>query len=164
MTAIPGSVSVTGILAPTDSTDTYAVTDPSYGIDGLRSVADYTVRNAIPNSRRRFGMLVFTQNDSKYWSLNSSPWSGDDSDWSPLTLSATTTSAYRLSFEFADLISGILSVTHDLGNKYVGVHIYDDNDKLIIPDEISLQNDSQLEVHLGSFGNIPGTWNIVVIG
>jgi len=73
MSAIPGSVSVTGLMAPTDSTDTYAVTDQQYGIDGLRSVADHTTRNAITTARRRYGMLVFTQNDGLYWTLNNSP-------------------------------------------------------------------------------------------
>jgi hypothetical protein len=164
MPAIPGSVSVTGILAPTDTTDTYAVTDPGYGIDGLRSVADLAARNAIPDARRRFGMLVFTQSDQMYWTLKVGPWSGTDSDWTALTLSASTTVAYRRSFTNADLSAGILSVTHSLGQKYVTVTIYDDNDKQIIPSEISLQNTTQLQIDFTGFGAISGTWNLVVIG
>ena len=34
MAAIPGSVRVGGFIAPTDSTDTYAVTDDAYGRGG----------------------------------------------------------------------------------------------------------------------------------
>lgn len=164
MAAIPGSISVTGILAPTDTTDTYAVTDTNYGIDGLRSVADSTVRNAIPDARRRFGMLVFTQSDQSYWSLKAGPWAGVDSDWTKATLSSSTTIAYRLAFVFSDLVSGVLSVTHDIGQKYVTVSIYDENDKQIVPNEISLQSSTQLEIDFTGFGSFSGTWNVVVIG
>lgn len=80
MAAINGSIPVTGFIGPTDSADTYAVTDPIYGIDGLRNVADNTERNAISEERRRAGMWVGTS-DKKYWSLNDGPWLFDDSDW-----------------------------------------------------------------------------------
>lgn len=36
--AIPGTVTVTSIIAPTSTGDTYPVIDPRYGIDGLRNV------------------------------------------------------------------------------------------------------------------------------
>ena len=36
---IQGAIPVTGFLGPTDSLDTYAVTDAIYGIDGYRSVS-----------------------------------------------------------------------------------------------------------------------------
>jgi len=79
---IPGAIAVTGFIGPTDSTDVYAVTDSIYGVDGLRNVPDYAGRDAIPVERRRQGMLVGTQNDNKYWSLNASPWNFDSTDWS----------------------------------------------------------------------------------
>jgi hypothetical protein len=68
---IPGTVPFTGLIAPTDTTDTYPVTDSIYGIDGLRSVADSAARDAISAGRRREGMLVYTQSDGKYWKLDS---------------------------------------------------------------------------------------------
>ena len=55
---IPGAIPVTGFIGPTDSNDTYAVTDALYGVDGYRSVSGITVRNAITQERRREGMLV----------------------------------------------------------------------------------------------------------
>ncbi len=82
MAAIPGSVRLTGFVAPTDSTDTYPVIDPIWGIDGLRSVADAATRNAIPAPRRRAGMIVFTQDTSEYWTLLPSPWAFNSTDWS----------------------------------------------------------------------------------
>jgi hypothetical protein len=163
MAVIPGSVSVTGVLAPTDTTDTYAVIDPVYGIDGLRSVVDHAARNAIPNARRRFGMLVFTQSDQMYWTLKVGPWLGTDADWNPLTFSANA-AVYRRSFTDADLTSGVLSVTHNLEQKYVNVTVYDENDKQIIPNEVFLQNTTQLQIDFTGFSVLSGTWNLVVIG
>jgi len=69
MAAIPGSVRVGGFIAPTDSTDTYAVTDDQYGRGGYRPVADTTARDAISADRRKIGMLVKTIADGKHWTL-----------------------------------------------------------------------------------------------
>lgn len=87
MAQIPGSIPITGLLATTDSTDSYAIIDPQYGIDGLRNVANHTERNNIPLLRRREGMLVGTLDDGFYWRLTASTgsntWSlGSASNWS----------------------------------------------------------------------------------
>ena len=58
MTAIPGSVRFTGFIAPSDSTDTYAVHDEVYGRGGWRTVATLAARNLITPDRRVIGMLV----------------------------------------------------------------------------------------------------------
>lgn len=58
MALIPGSVRVAGFMAPSDSTDTYAVTDETYNRGGYRSVVDVAARNAITADRRKEGMLV----------------------------------------------------------------------------------------------------------
>ena len=81
--AIPGTVTLTGPIAPTSTGDTYPVFDATYGLDGLRSVSTNAARNAIPNDRRRAGMLVGVASGSTatYWRLLSSPWTGTDSDW-----------------------------------------------------------------------------------
>lgn len=68
---IPGTVQVTGTLAPTDVSDQYAVTDAIYGIDGLRSVQTLLDRDAISSQRRREGMLVYVRDEGKYYKLNS---------------------------------------------------------------------------------------------
>lgn len=69
MAAIPGSVRVGGFIAPTDSTDTYAVTDDAYGRGGYRAVADAAARDAITADRRKAGMLVRTNDNGKIWTL-----------------------------------------------------------------------------------------------
>lgn len=160
MAAIPGSIRVTGFIAPTDSTDTYACTDPIYGIDGLRSVADLTERNAISNERRREGMLAYTQSDSSYWTLLPSPWSGTNADWTPF---GSTVNSYITTFANGDLIADQLSVTHALGTQYNQVVIYDNNNLVVIPTEISATSTTVATVDLSGIAPITGTWRAVVI-
>ena len=63
MGAIPGSVPLTGKVAPTDTTDTFATHMDIYGEGGYMTVADVTEREAITTERRKQGMAVF-QNDT----------------------------------------------------------------------------------------------------
>lgn len=103
MPVIPGVVRVTGVVGPTDSTDTYAVIDPQYGIDGLRSVADNTERDAITTERRREGMLVYVRSSGYYYKLNSdlTTWSNFGSSlggggFSPVTATIAASGTYDL--------------------------------------------------------------------
>jgi hypothetical protein len=85
MAAINGVV-VSGTLVPTDTSDTYAVTDNQYAIDGHRSVPDIATRDAIPIERRRSGMLCAVHADTGFginaiWQLNPPPWALDATDW-----------------------------------------------------------------------------------
>jgi hypothetical protein len=126
MSAIPGGVPFTGFVAPTDSTDTYAVIDPIYGIDGLRSVADITARNAITSGRRREGMIVYTRSDGKYWKLKASPWANDSTDWYEVLLSGT--------YSFVQTLpSTTWSISHNLG-KYPSTTILDSSGSLVFGD------------------------------
>lgn len=107
--AIPGTIPLSGTLAPFGLTDTYPITDAVYGIDGLRNVADNTERNAIPDERRREGMIVGTQGTSSYWRLKASPWVGDDTDWESFT---TGSAVYTQTFATT---SGVpVTITHNL--------------------------------------------------
>lgn len=87
--AIPGTIPLSGTLAPFGLTDTYPITDAVYGIDGLRNVADNIERNAIPDERRREGMLVGTLDSGNYWRLKVAPWTGLDTDWEPFSSGGT---------------------------------------------------------------------------
>lgn len=69
MASIPGSVRFTGFVAPSDTTDTYAVTDETYNRGGYRSVTDAAGRQAITPDRRKVGMLVKQLSDSTFWTL-----------------------------------------------------------------------------------------------
>jgi hypothetical protein len=69
MTAIPG-VRLTGVAVPTDTADTYAVTDEQYNLGGFRTVADATARTGIPAGRRKIGMRVLQADTGEYWTLS----------------------------------------------------------------------------------------------
>jgi hypothetical protein len=77
MATIPGSVRVGGFIAPTDDTDTFAVTDDTYGRGGYRAVADTTARNAITADRRKIGMLVRTNGTGLFYTLSGGITNGD---------------------------------------------------------------------------------------
>jgi len=81
MAIIPGSVRLAGFIAPTDSTDTYPVTSPIWGLGGLRTVSDISDRDAISNQRRESGMLVYVSDENKYYKLGSGL---TNSDWSSI--------------------------------------------------------------------------------
>jgi hypothetical protein len=60
MVPIPGSVRLTGFAAPSDASDTYAVTDETYNRGGYRTVADAAALTALALLTDRLlpGMLV----------------------------------------------------------------------------------------------------------
>jgi hypothetical protein len=82
-----GGVSILGFISPFNTGDTYPVIDPLYGIDGLRNLNNLSDLNSIPNARRRSGMIVGVSGGTNYYKLNSSPWSGNISDWSEIFMS-----------------------------------------------------------------------------
>ena len=71
---------------------------------------------------------------------------------------------YQTSFDNLDLVSGVLTVTHNLGVQYpTGVAIYDNNNKKIgLPDDIEGVSESVMEIDLSSFGTITGTWTVSI--
>lgn len=58
MSKLKNTVVVTGVITPGDTKDEFAVIDPKWGIDGMRSCADEAEMFAITKKRRRKGMLV----------------------------------------------------------------------------------------------------------
>lgn len=56
-------------MAPSDSEDTYAVTDETYNKGGYRSVENAAARLAIPAQRRKEGMLVKQLDNGKFYVL-----------------------------------------------------------------------------------------------
>jgi hypothetical protein len=68
MTALSGTI-VASRIVPSDSLDAYATHDADYGRGGYRSVADITERDAIPDPRRKVGMKVWVNSESKEYQL-----------------------------------------------------------------------------------------------
>lgn len=55
----PGTVGVTGPVAPKNAAERYPAHDSFWGKGGYREVADITARDNIPSERQRVGMLVW---------------------------------------------------------------------------------------------------------
>jgi hypothetical protein len=72
--------------------------------------------------------------------------------------------AYGRSFVDADLAAGVLTVNHALGVKYVVPAIYDSNEQMIIPDNVTAVNTVQCLIDLSSYSPIAGTWNLRICG
>lgn len=147
MAQIPGSIPVTGFIGPTDSNDTYAVTDALYGIDGLRSVTGVTQRNLISTERRREGMLVYTQNDNNFWQLLAPPWSGINADWKLFISSGTNLSSSANKYR---VVSG---ETIDIGENYE-YFVYGN-----LTLEGTINNSGKLIIMNGALINSGGTYN-----
>jgi hypothetical protein len=62
MAAIPGSIPLTGFIAPTDTADTFSTHDSDYG-RGDKHVSNITTRDLITEDRRKWGMLCHVYND-----------------------------------------------------------------------------------------------------
>jgi UDP-3-O-[3-hydroxymyristoyl] glucosamine N-acyltransferase len=75
------------------------------------------------------------------------------------------TGTYRMMLEFStsDLSSGVLIVQHGLMQKYPSsVTVYSNLDRVVVPDDIEVVDESTLKVYLSSFTTMQGTWKAVV--
>lgn len=91
MPVIPNTVSISGMIAPTGTTDTFPTHSDIYGSGGLRIVSSNSERNSISVARRRAGMIVGVNNGDStftYYQLNSGNWLMDDSDWAVWNIGA----------------------------------------------------------------------------
>ena len=66
---IPNTTFVPLVLATGSTLDAYPVTDPQYGLGGLRSVGNTVARNNITSQRREIGMMVYVQDQDKFYYL-----------------------------------------------------------------------------------------------
>lgn len=63
-------IPLSGKLEPLDpNNDDYPLTDPKYGLGGLRTVADLAEKYNIPYLRRELGMLVYVTSESAYYKM-----------------------------------------------------------------------------------------------
>ncbi len=69
MASIPGSVPLSGKVAPTDTTDTFATHVDIFGEGGYMTVADQAERDAITTERRKQGMAVFVNDTNEMYIL-----------------------------------------------------------------------------------------------
>lgn len=76
----------------------------------------------------------------------------------------TTSRIVRGTFTNASLTSGSVALTHGLNNQFVLVQIYDENNQVVQPDNITATSATVSTVDLTSFGTISGTWNYIIFG
>ena len=67
---------VISMIVPTNHADTYATHDSIYGKGGWREVETIAERDAIPQERRRRGMVVFVRETLKSYQLKNSVYNG----------------------------------------------------------------------------------------
>ena len=71
--------------------------------------------------------------------------------------------AYVTTFADGNLAAGILTVSHNLNAQYLSVTIYDNNDKIIIPDDVTATDANTSTIDLSSYGTIASTWRVVIL-
>ena len=69
MGTYPGGVALTGYISPTSTLDTYATHKAKFGHGGYRSVLDINERDAIDETRREIGMMVYVISEDKEYRL-----------------------------------------------------------------------------------------------
>lgn len=71
---------------------------------------------------------------------------------------------YETSFTDTDLVSNVLTVTHNLNKQLVSaITIWSNGNKVVIPDEIEAISNTQLKIDFTSYGTLSGTWNVRII-
>ena len=148
MTAIPGTVGITGLLAPKNAEDTHPTHEDTYGKGGFRPVANTTARDTIPEDRLKVGMLVYSIADDRYYRCTdtSAP------TWVEAEMSYGGGNARSILFEAAtiDLINDtnftlledplavvkgtgyILTVAPSTGSGFLTVELYQDAARLVV--------------------------------
>ena len=75
-----------------------------------------------------------------------------------------TVSVYRQAFTDANLTAGVVQIAHNLNENFTQVTVYDNFNKVFIPDDIIVVNQNIIDIDLNSFGTLVGNWHVVVIG
>ena len=73
-----------------------------------------------------------------------------------------TNSSYPKSFTNADLVSGILTVTHSLGQQVLHWSLSDNSNKPTTPTDLTFTDANNCSLDLTSYGTITGTWNLLL--
>lgn len=141
MSGYSGSVPVGGYFAPTDTTDTYAVTDSQFNRGGHHEVLDSATRDAIPSDRRREGMTCYTSSDKKTWQLQGGI---TNADWVDISTTGSSVGGDVNYVHTQMIATNIWIITHNLG-KYPSVTVVDSNNNVVVGD-VLYNSDDQITV------------------
>ncbi len=82
MASYNGTVILSGMISPTDTTDAYPTHEDILGKGGYSSVDDLVARDDISTLRRKNGMMVFVESDGKTYQLQGGV---ENTNWSEFT-------------------------------------------------------------------------------
>jgi hypothetical protein len=116
MASYNGTVILSGMISPTDTTDAYPTHEDILGKGGYSSVADVTARDAISTLRRKNGMMVYVETDGKTYQLQGGT---DNSNWVEFT--SGTSEATQNTLNVTDI-----SVTGIINTIFAGITIPED--------------------------------------
>jgi hypothetical protein len=80
---IPGTITILQPLDPNTESDPTPITNPRYGLGGLRSVGTTANRDDIPQERREEGMMVYVQDTDIYYALVGGTGNGNWIEFTP---------------------------------------------------------------------------------
>lgn len=80
---IPGTITILQPIAPNTESDPTPITNPKYGLGGLRSVGTTANRDDIPQERREEGMMVYVQSTDIYYALVGGTGNGNWIEFTP---------------------------------------------------------------------------------
>lgn len=90
--------------------------------------------------------------------------SGSGTTWSSLTPAPAGPGVSRLTFSNGDLVGGVLTFTHNLGQTHNVVQVYDNANEVVLPDTITAVDANNVDLDLSSFGVLVGNWTVVAMG
>jgi hypothetical protein len=62
------------------------------------------------------------------------------------------------------LDGGIYTAIYNLNQQFVIVQVSDSNNQVVVPDNVIFSSTTQAAIDLGGYGELLGTWNVLVIG
>ncbi|RKZ88576.1 MAG: hypothetical protein DRQ39_02210 [Gammaproteobacteria bacterium] len=131
MAKIPGTVTLSGIIAPSDDQDEYAVTEDIWNKGGHRSVDTLADRDAIPTLRKKEGMTVYVGDTQITYQWVSGAWvdfvGGSGGDKTYIHTQGTASATW--------------TVTHGLG-KRTSVTVVDTGSNTVEGDVLHVDNDN----------------------
>lgn len=148
---------------------TGSVTVTSFGTGGQQGV-EYTILTVAGTTFTNSGTLVCpgavdltteAGDIIKVWKFGavwyvSNPLNDDDV--------VNTVSAKTVTFVDGDLTAGVFTFAHNLAVAGAVVQVIDNSNNKVNPDEINIVDTNTVDIDLGSFGTLVGTYRVTVFG
>lgn len=120
--------------------------------------ADYTGSAPTENAGLSVNRSTATNgNASLIWDESTDTWKAGFSG-SEINLGRV----FRTTFTSANLTTGVLTVTHNLGQQFVAVQVFDNTGSAVMP-QLTVTSANQLTLDF-SDATVSGTWQVVVVG